>query len=333
MNMKRAFSAVCAAAVLVSTTFSDLPAQFSAYSYAYAAQADFEYVFDKPAAMTVKAADDSSLGCEFVDIFPVDGVTAGVTTVAELRGLYSGLTVSGFKFIKSNIDGLTAADVHTSISVLSGTDSKSYDGWYEAADAETLNFAEMPADNDSKVVQNLAYHIIIDPDAISRLGLKAGDSIVINGSDNGYYTHTEPGKTMEMVVTEPTWDNASGMSCSYNNDFEIPGVTKGTTTVGELKALYDGIKVEGYEFKGSTFEGLTAADLVPTIAIMTGNSWSWNAVYNTDTMNFSTDLANVPGRSGCCFRGKELRGQAGLRLQQIYSYPRGYAGADYSRRD
>lgn len=39
-------------------------------------------------------------------------------------------------------------------SVLSGTDSGSYNGWYAVTDEDTLDFA----DNDNKVVQNLAYH-------------------------------------------------------------------------------------------------------------------------------------------------------------------------------
>lgn len=296
MNLKRAISAVCAAAVLVSTSLSDLPAQFSAYSHAYAALTEFRYEFSQsPVAMAVQSADDGSLKCEVVTRFPADGVTNGVTTVAELRRLYSGLTVNGFEFSNSSLEGLTADDIHTSISVLSGTDSNSYDGWYAVTDKDTLDFADMPADNDSKVVQSLSFHIYIDGGAVSRLGMKLGDRIYLNSDGSGlsYYTHTEPGGPITMTVTEATWDNSSGMSCAYSGDFEIPGVTKGVTTFGELKALYDGIKVEGYEFRGSTVEGMTETDLVPTIVLMTGSDWNWKAVYNTTKMNFSSDLADV----------------------------------------
>lgn len=296
MNLKRAISAVCAAAVLVSTSLSDLPAQFSAYSHAYAALTEFQYTFDQsPVAMAVQSADDGSLKCEVVTRFPADGVTNGVTTVAELRRLYSGLTVNGFEFSNSSLEGLTAEDIHTSISVLSGTDSNSYDGWYAVTDKDTLDFADMPADNDSKVVQSLSFHIYIDGGAVSRLGMKLGDRIYLNSDGSGfsYYTHTEPSGPITMTVTEATWDNSSGMSCAYSGDFEIPGVTKGVTTFGELKALYDGIKVEGYEFRGSTVEGMTETDLVPTIVLMTGSDWNWKAVYNTTKMNFSSDLADV----------------------------------------
>ena len=296
MNLKRAISAVCAAAVLVSTSLSDLPAQLSAYSHAYAALTEFRYEFSQsPVAMAVQSADDGSLKCEVVTRFPADGVTSGVTTVAELRRLYSGLTVNGFEFSNSSLEGLTAEDIHTSISVLSGTDSNSYDGWYAVTDKDTLDFADMPADNDSKVVQSLSFHIYIDGGAVSRLGMKLGDRIYLNSDGSGlsYYTHTEPGGPITMTVTEATWDNSSGMSCAYNSDFEIPGVTKGVTTFGELKALYDGIKVEGYEFKGSTVEGMTETDLVPTIGLITGSDWNWKAVYNTTEMNFSSDLADV----------------------------------------
>lgn len=296
MNLKRAISAVCAAAVLVSTSLSDLPAQLSAYSHAYAALTEFRYEFSQsPVAMAVQSADDGSLKCEVVTRFPADGVTNGVTTVAELRRLYSGLTVNGFEFSNSSLEGLTAEDIHTSISVLSGTDSNSYDGWYAVTDKDTLDFADMPADNDSKVVQSLSFHIYIDGGAVSRLGMKLGDRIYLNSDGSGfsYYTHTEPGGPITMTVTEATWENNSGMSCAYNSDFEIPGVTKGVTTFGELKALYDGIKVEGYEFRGSTVEGMTETDLVPTIGLITGSDWNWKAVYNTTEMNFSSDLADV----------------------------------------
>lgn len=296
MNLKRAISAVCAAAVLVSTSLSDLPAQLSAYSHAYAALTEFRYEFSQsPVAMAVQSADDGSLKCEVVTRFPADGVTSGVTTVAELRRLYSGLTVNGFEFSNSSLEGLTAEDIHTSISVLSGTDSNSYDGWYAVTDKDTLDFADMPADNDSKVVQSLSFHIYIDGGAVSRLGMKLGDRIYLNtdGSGLSNYTHTEPGGPITMTVTEATWDNSSGMSCAYNSDFEIPGVTKGVTTFGELKALYDGIKVEGYEFRGSTVEGMTETDLVPTIGLITGSDWNWKAVYNTTEMNFSSDLTDV----------------------------------------
>lgn len=296
MNLKRAISAVCAAAVLVSTSLSDLPAQLSAYSHAYAALTEFRYEFSQsPVAMAVQSADDGSLKCEVVTRFPADGVTNGVTTVAELRRLYSGLTVNGFEFSNSSLEGLTAEDIHTSISVLSGTDSNSYDGWYAVTDKDTLDFADMPADNDSKVVQSLSFHIYIDGGAVSRLGMKLGDRIYLNSDGSGlsYYTHTEPGGPITMTVTEATWENSSGMSCAYSGDFEIPGVTKGVTTFGELKALYDGIKVEGYEFKGSTVEGMTETDLVPTIVLMTGSDWNWKAVYNTTKMNFSSDLTDV----------------------------------------
>lgn len=296
MNLKRAISAVCAAAVLVSTSLSDLPAQLSAYSHAYAALTEFRYEFSQsPVAMAVQSADDGSLKCEVVTRFPADGVTSGVTTVAELRRLYSGLTVNGFEFSNSSLEGLTAEDIHTSISVLSGTDSNSYDGWYAVTDKDTLDFADMPADNDSKVVQSLSFHIYIDGGAVSRLGMKLGDRIYLNSDGSGlsYYTHTEPGGPITMTVTEATWDNSSGMSCAYNSDFEIPGVTKGVTTFGELKALYDGIKVEGYEFRGSTVEGMTETDLVPTIGLITGSDWNWKAVYNTTEMNFSSDLTDV----------------------------------------
>lgn len=296
MNLKRAISAVCAAAVLVSTSLSDLPAQLSAYSHAYAALTEFRYEFSQsPVAMAVQSADDGSLKCEVVTRFPADGVTSGVTTVAELRRLYSGLTVNGFEFSNSSLEGLTAEDIHTSISVLSGTDSNSYDGWYAVTDKDTLDFADMPADNDSKVVQSLSFHIYIDGGAVSRLGMKLGDRIYLNSDGSGfsYYTHTEPSGPITMTVTEATWENNSGMSCAYNSDFEIPGVTKGVTTFGELKALYDGIKVEGYEFMGSTVEGMTEPDLVPTIGLITGSDWNWKAVYNTTEMNFSSDLADV----------------------------------------
>lgn len=613
MNWKRAASAVCAAAVLVSTTLSDLPAQFSAYSHAYAAASAYGYTFSETdLSATVETADDGTLKCVYSHNFEVPGVTIGKTTMAELREMYSGIDVSGFAFESSTLEGITADDVHTYVCILSGSDSSSYDWWYQSDDDTNLDMANVPTDGEDNVIQAIGLHVFVEPEALERAGAKAGSTIILNrsedalpiahvsydgseiggcfaksggdvsftanynividgidstttvakfrekysgimvddfvistvsdsrmpisslsasviiqtGTDNkndysgwsstkpgmlyfdsscldnvpdsnfirnifvqvtcsscksmgfaendllflnpsgnktalecdvsdisltttvhvdesgtvsfeetydmgefsnglkngvttfgeirsqynaftfvnstgmclngvkvpkkyfspidihmqfqdadgefvgtswlgngdkpwvitadttsasgvtgslvssyvkdewvlrcvivtcrldgapldgfadgdtvtvtffdddseiegsdDYYVHTEPGDPIPMTVTKATWNNNSGMSCSYNSDFELPGVTKGKTSVGELKRLYKGIKVEGYEFKGSTVEGMTAADLVPTIAIMTGSSWKWNAVYNTDTMTFSEALADIP---------------------------------------
>lgn len=293
MNLKRIASAVCAAAVLVSTSLSDLAVYLSEYSYAYAEITDYTYAFSQsPIVMTVKAKSDGTLSCETTTDIALPDVTRGVTTVAELRELYSGVTVNGFSMENSSVDGMTADDLHTSISLLSGT---SYDGWYAVTDEDALTFADMPSDNDDKVVQAVTFHIYLENDTLTALGLSEGDIVRLNYDENReYYEYTYSGAPMEMTVTAATWGSASGKSCAFSNDFSIPGVTYGTTTVGELKEMFEGIKVSGYKFVDSTVDGMTADDLVPTIVVMTGESYSWNAVYNTNVMTFSETLASIP---------------------------------------
>lgn len=293
MSLKRIASAVCAAAVLVSTTFSDLPLKLSEYSYAYAVPSNYEYtVSASPVVMSVTSNQNGGFSCEVTANISVQDVINGTTTVGELRDMYSGITAKGFSLVNSSVAGLTEEDLHTSISLLSGA---SYDDWYAVTDEETMDFADMPADNDDKVVQAITFHIYLDSEDIIRLGLKAGDNVILNYDENKpYYQYIHSGNPMEMTVTAATWDNASGRSSSYSEDITIAGVTPGETTVGELKERYEGIVVNGYSFIDSTVEGMTAADLVPTIVVMTGSSYSWNAVYNTTHMTFSEALAEIP---------------------------------------
>lgn len=171
MNLKRAISAVCAAAVLVSTSLSDLPAQLSGYSRAFAEQPEAEG-------------------------------SAKTTESAESAGL----------------------SVH---------------------------------------------------------------------SASEYYQHIETWEPIEMTVLEST-NNSSGKDCSYDRRLDdMPGVTFGETTIGELKELYAGVKVSGYKYTGSTWDGMSESDTVTMIYVMSGDSWTWNAVYNKDTLSFSSDLSGV----------------------------------------
>lgn len=302
MNLKRIASAICAAAVLVSATFSDLLLRLSDYSYAYAETSSYRYTFTaSPVVMTVTKNSNSELSCEVTANISLPGVTNGTTTVGELREMYSGITAEGFSLVNTSVDGMTADDLHTSISLLSGA---SYDGWYAVTDEATMDFADMPADNDEKVVQAVTFHIYLDSAAITRLGLKAGDNVIINYDENkSFFQFNYSGAPINMTVTEAIGNTTSGMSCSYSEDISIDGVTCGVTTVGELKERYEGIFVNGYSFINSTVEGMTESDLVPTIAIMTGDNWAWNAVYNTNHMTFSEALAGVSDDDVICSIG------------------------------
>lgn len=114
----------------------------------------------------------------------------------------------------------------------------------------------------------------------------------VNASE--YYSHTLEDKPLLMEVEEANWDSDSGLSCGKNTSIFIPNIIFGETTVGELKAMYKGIIVSGFEFRGSTHYGLTGDDIVTGIIVQTDNNGvlygGWNELYNTDTFDFSTDI-------------------------------------------
>ncbi len=112
--------------------------------------------------------------------------------------------------------------------------------------------------------------------------------------ENGFFVYNFTPKSAIMQVVPNQWSEEHELISDYDLYFKMPGVTEGETTIGELKELYKGIYVNGYQFIGSDID-ITQNDIITTICIQTDNgdySYSgWNAVYNTDKMAFDTDVS------------------------------------------
>lgn len=159
-----------------------------------------------------------------------------------------------------------------------------------------MNFSSDLADvADDDIVQSIAFQLSVQDDSFAKLGLKIGDSFVVNpdGRELDYYEYTMRGGPLRAEVEEIQNEEGTSLVCTFTTYLSLPGVTIGETTAGQLKNLYRGVRVGGFELRESTVEGLTADDLVPTVAIMTGDNWVWNASYCSNEMTFSDALKNV----------------------------------------
>lgn len=246
--------------------------------------------------MTVTEAtweNSSGMSCAYSSDFEIPGVTKGVTTFGELKALYDGIKVEGYEFRGSTVEGMTETDLVPTIVLMTGSDWN----WKAVYNTTEMNFSSDLADvADDDIVQSIAFQLSVQDDSFAKLGLKIGDSFVVNPeeSEPDYYVHSWRSGPLSMTVEEPLADGGSGMSCVSSNTITIPGVDWGRVTAGELKKLYKGIKVDGFAFSGSSVDGMTESDVTTLIAVMTGDKWNWNAAYGTDTITFSDTLKDVP---------------------------------------
>lgn len=297
MKLKQTASAVCAAAVVVSAVFSDMPVQLSGYSHAYAGETDPAYETDllsqtgaadyyehtEPGgamAMTVTEAtwdNDSGMSCAYTNDFDMPGVIKGTTTVGELKEMYAGIKVSGYSFVNSTVSGMTADDLVPTIVVMTGS---KWD-WSAVYNTDTMTFSEdLASIPDDDVVQAIGFHVSVQDGSFAKLGLNIGDSFIVNYTGADYFEYTSARASMPMTVKEA--DNAIGMICQYDERFSsVPGVSFGRTTIAQLKAMYTGIKVSGYTYKGSTWEGMTESDTVSIASPSGGFMGRNNNVYWT----------------------------------------------------
>lgn len=201
--------------------------------------------------------------------------------------------MEGYEFKGSTVEGMTETDLVPTIVLMTGSDWN----WKAVYNTTKMNFSSDLADvADDDIVQSIAFSISVQDDSFAKLGLKIGDSFVVNPeeSEPDYYVHSWRSGPLSMTVEEPLADGGSGMSCVSSNTITIPGVDWGRVTAGELKKLYKGIKVDGFAFSGSSVDGMTESDVTTLIAVMTGDKWNWNAAYGTDTITFSDTLKDVP---------------------------------------
>lgn len=106
------------------------------------------------------------------------------------------------------------------------------------------------------------------------------------GDPSSYTIAFDSTKELELKVIDASgWGIPAVTKAAQLNVEAIPtGITKGTTTYGELKAAT--VNLTGVEFKNFSIEGLTADDVSVSLYAKWGSGWSWTS--GGQTWNLST---------------------------------------------
>lgn len=102
------------------------------------------------------------------------------------------------------------------------------------------------------------------------------------------FTYEYDGSPITMTVQEASWV-ASGLAAQCNIELAVDGFSKGMT-YGQLKALYTGITVSGWEI-ANVPAGLSASDFAASIAIQYNEDYSgWKATGGTNLSFLSMEI-------------------------------------------
>lgn len=111
--------------------------------------------------------------------------------------------------------------------------------------------------------------------------------------DDGYYHFNYAQESVGMSIAADQYNNNT-LGAAYRFDMYIPGVQLGKITVGELKEICKGIKINDYEFAGCSVPGLTADDFFTSVVVQTDKDGAmydgWNDTYDTLSFDFDTDI-------------------------------------------
>ncbi len=110
---------------------------------------------------------------------------------------------------------------------------------------------------------------------------------------DGYYHFNYAEESVGMSIAADQYNNNT-LGAAYRFDMYIPGVQLGKITVGELKEICKGIKINDYEFAGCSVPGLTAEDFFTSVVVQTDKDGAmydgWNDTYDTLSFDFDTDI-------------------------------------------
>lgn len=111
--------------------------------------------------------------------------------------------------------------------------------------------------------------------------------------EDGYYHFNYAQESVGMSIAADQYNNNT-LGAAYRFDMYIPGVQLGKITVGELKKICKGIKINDYEFAGCSVPGLTADDFFTSVVVQTDKDGAmydgWNDTYDTLSFDFDTDI-------------------------------------------
>ncbi len=149
----------------------DVPAATDPYIYTYDGS---------PVELTVAAADWAPNGFAAQNNMALSptGFTAQTTTFAELKELYSGITVKDWA-ITNVPDGIVADNIAVSIYVQYKSD---WSGW-AATDGTSVTFADLTAIADTDPIMAIGFQLNYNLSADDVKTYAAGDKITVNGAE------------------------------------------------------------------------------------------------------------------------------------------------------
>lgn len=117
---------------------------------------------------------------------------------------------------------------------------------------------------------------------------------VDTSEQESFYKFEPDTNSFPMTVTKANWNSESGLMCNADFVADIPGVTYGKTTLGELKELYKGFSVDNFVFKNCTRDDISAGDFKTSLFVLTDKDGveygGWNSVFGRGSMSFEYDV-------------------------------------------
>ena len=109
---------------------------------------------------------------------------------------------------------MTETDLVPTIGLITGSDWN----WKAVYNTTEMNFSSDLADvADDDIVQSIAFSISVQDDSFAKLGLKIGDSFVVNpdGRELDYYEYTMRGGPLRAEVEEIQNEEGTSLVCTF----------------------------------------------------------------------------------------------------------------------
>ncbi len=117
-----------------------------------------------------------------------------------------------------------------------------------------------------------------------------GDHGTFSAFSLSYTAPAECAPSEEQMFFDVKKDSNGDLGAGILVDLPLDGVTPGTTTYGELREMYGGIRLTGSGVNGCSDSRLTADDFVTKAFIQVGDGWTWYDS-NSLVLNFN-DIFN-----------------------------------------
>ncbi len=265
-----------------------------------AAPKDIEYTYDGSEFYIPVTEKDGKLSAS-ADLYKYSSsdIVYGSTTIGDLKKLYSSLSVSDIVFDNVSVTGIDPSVVHYQLYVAGGKDSSDWSGWYsvggDTMDLADIDFGNSDMSTDDHVLQSIGVQAFIDSADLAGK-VTAGDRIYVNHDGLFPAVINYDGGELIGSVGENLYGEGLSFSCTL--PITPKGVSLGATTVGELKQMYSGVEIAGFEIKTVDNPKIKPSELYYNLVIQTGPGYDeWTTYdctnYNGSILDFSM-LDDVP---------------------------------------